>query len=296
MLGETSGLQIAMAGDFVVKADWVLGPRRNPDYELVYFPAGNGTTYTASDRVFLLSQPCLIVTRPLEEHTYHFDKLRTTRHLFFHFTAATPDHGHPFPTILSAQGPSMIPLGDASIVPTLLKQTIAISTRKEAEWQLRSKLLFGAALGELEGMAANSAARSPHTVPQPIVRALDCMNDPGRLPSLTVAEIAALTGWTYEHFCRMFKRHVGLSPREALLDRRLEYAGRLLVQDTRSVKEVAHAVGLADEHYFSRIFNRRQGMPPSQYRLKFASLRNRHLAPADDSLAAYPLNRYVYFD
>ena len=50
------------------------------------------------------------------------------------------------------------------------------------------------------------------------------------------------------------------------MQRRMERAQYLLLTSHASVKEIAHAVGLPDPAYFSRIFTRLYRVPPSEYR------------------------------
>lgn len=58
----------------------------------------------------------------------------------------------------------------------------------------------------------------------------------------------------------------GLSPIELVLRLRVERAQSLLVETNWTIARVAAAVGYADAAYFSRLFARRVGQPPSQFR------------------------------
>ena len=49
-------------------------------------------------------------------------------------------------------------------------------------------------------------------------------------------------------------------------DTRLQRACELLRQGTLNVSEVAYATGFASPDYFSRIFSREMGVPPSKYK------------------------------
>ncbi|WP_135554810.1 helix-turn-helix domain-containing protein [Paenibacillus cymbidii] len=298
MLGNVTNMQLSLAGDFIVQANWVLGPRFISDYELVYFPAGSKTRYTANGLTSTLNEACLVITRPNEEHSYHFDPEHPTRNMFFHFHVMTEKQQSPTLQLLSVRGPQMIPLHETSVIPTLLKQAITVAGMNAWNWRERCILLVAAALLEAEALVSGTPMiyAPERTLPQQITRSLEFLNVHLRRPSLTVAELAAVTGWTHEHFSRLFARHTGMSPREAIMSRRIQLSCRLLVQETWSVKQIAHAIGMEDEHYFSRLFHKRKGLTPSQYRTNFANPRNQHLAPVDDTLAPYPLNEYFYYD
>jgi len=56
---------------------------------------------------------------------------------------------------------------------------------------------------------------------------------------------------------------VGMSPLAYVHRLRLEEAYRLLSNSSMNVAEVAGNVGFDDANYFSRLFRRKMGMPPS---------------------------------
>jgi transcriptional regulator GlxA family with amidase domain len=75
-------------------------------------------------------------------------------------------------------------------------------------------------------------------------------------------------GVSYSWFRNTFTRHTGLSPHQYRLHLRLDRARNLLTQTRLSVKEVAAKAGFDDEHYFSRLFRRKIGFTPSEWRAR----------------------------
>jgi AraC-like DNA-binding protein len=282
-----------MAGEFVVKNGWSLGPRKLQEYELVYFPNASQTICCVNGVVYTLNQPCFIFTRPGEPHNYIFDPARATRHLFVHFTWSSPG-------IATAQGganmsiPTFSPGTKLSLLPTLLQHILYLANVKPALWMQRcSKLLF-AALGELEGAAQSSSepdAVTNETMPSQIAQAIRYIEQHLH-EALSVQQIADLCGWTHAHFTRVFSQHTGASPRAFILSRRIDRACQLLMQESCTIKEIAHRVGFQDEHYFSRTFVREKGITARQYREDFSDPRVQHLAPIEAYDTLYPLNRY----
>ena len=77
--------------------------------------------------------------------------------------------------------------------------------------------------------------------------------------------LARQSGASPQRFYRAFRRLTGFSPHKYLTVLRLTRSLRLLASGSGSVAEVAHAVGYADELYFSRLFKRAMGVSPRQY-------------------------------
>ena len=82
-------------------------------------------------------------------------------------------------------------------------------------------------------------------------------------PDCRIADLARESGVRLESFIRTFRRATGTTPKQYLLQRRLSEARRMLCAGT-SVKEAAHRCGFPDPLYFSRMFRRCYGHPPSQ--------------------------------
>ena len=68
---------------------------------------------------------------------------------------------------------------------------------------------------------------------------------------------------------RRFKVATGSSLIERIQDLRVEEAKRLLEVSTLPVDEISFDVGYEDASFFRRLFKRRTGLTPSQYRRMF---------------------------
>jgi AraC family transcriptional regulator len=68
------------------------------------------------------------------------------------------------------------------------------------------------------------------------------------------------------HFCRVFKRHVGMSPMHCLVVMRVEQAKELLNREGVSVSMAAYRSGFDDLSEFNKQFKKVTGLTPSDYR------------------------------
>jgi AraC family transcriptional regulator len=83
---------------------------------------------------------------------------------------------------------------------------------------------------------------------------------------ISLTELAALAGQSRFHFCRAFKKSLGVSPVRHVRALRIEAARNLLTPGGMTIAEVGAAVGFRGATQFSRVFSATMGMTPSKYR------------------------------
>jgi len=84
--------------------------------------------------------------------------------------------------------------------------------------------------------------------------------------TVKLPELAAHIGLSKAHLIYLFNQETGFSPIEYFLRMKMQKASQLLSLTGLSVKEVAAEVGIPDPYYFSRLFKKRMGVSPSEYR------------------------------
>ena len=88
-----------------------------------------------------------------------------------------------------------------------------------------------------------------------------------------VAGMVKLSGLAERTFMRRFREATGMTPLDYVQALRLEEAKQMLETTGMAVEAVADAVGYEDTSFFGRMFRRKVGLTPVQYRLRFGSLR-----------------------
>ncbi|MGG6311503.1 helix-turn-helix domain-containing protein [Paenibacillus macerans] len=83
---------------------------------------------------------------------------------------------------------------------------------------------------------------------------------------LKLGELAAKANLSERQFSRLFQRQTGMNFTGYVQGIRMDAACRLLAESRCSVGEIAAAVGYADLKFFHRLFKKKIGMPPRQYR------------------------------
>lgn len=85
--------------------------------------------------------------------------------------------------------------------------------------------------------------------------------------NISVAELARISHYSERHFLRVFGKAYGSTPHGYIINLRINCACGLL-KSGADIAKTAEKCGFEDVNYFSRIFKKRVGIPPSAYRKK----------------------------
>lgn len=83
---------------------------------------------------------------------------------------------------------------------------------------------------------------------------------------VSLAEVARIASMTEVSFSRFFKSRTGISFIDSLIEIRLGHASRKLIDTTESVAEVAYNCGFNNISNFNRIFKKKKGCTPKEFR------------------------------
>lgn len=101
---------------------------------------------------------------------------------------------------------------------------------------------------------------------------------------LTLASLAAESGYSRAHFLRMFRAATAQTPHQYLIGLRLEKALQMMKNQSQALVDIAVACGFSSHTHFTKMFRSRFGVLPSQYRRNYGDQ-----FAADDEVA-HPFN------
>ena len=90
---------------------------------------------------------------------------------------------------------------------------------------------------------------------------------------IRLAQLSDIAGMSDSSFSRFFKLHTGRNLSDYIIDLRLGHACRQLVDSTNSVAEICYASGFNNLSNFNRIFRKRKGCSPSEFRENYHKTR-----------------------
>ena len=90
----------------------------------------------------------------------------------------------------------------------------------------------------------------------------------GNYASVKITDVADYIGINRTYLTALFKAQMHLSPQEYLMNVRMEKSRELLLKTDLPINVVAREVGYEDQLAFSRMFRKKAGLSPEQYRKK----------------------------
>ena len=131
------------------------------------------------------------------------------------------------------------------------------------------KILYTLSSNEYRILASSSfshAARNPES--RRVQKIKQYIND-HYTETLRLEDMSRLVGMTPTSFSRFFKLRTGKSLSDYVLDIRLGFAARMLVDSTNNISEICFECGFNNLSNFNRIFKSRRGVTPKEFRAMY---------------------------
>lgn len=259
----TRDLCVTHIGHFSAAAGhYVERPRGTREHILIACLAGAGHCHLHQNH-HRLQPGQLLFLPPRESHIYHADPSSPWTIFWVHFrgerTSAYLDA-----LGVNAQRP-VLTLHDPSMLPEVFEDTFRHVTHGFGDAALLAlSTSFARLLGLVKIHLQPAGARSRQAGSR-LLRVLAAMRDDLARP-WTLGELARAAGLSVPHFSELCRQQCGMPAISLLTRLRLQHAMDLLQRGRHNVAEAAAAVGYDDPFYFSRLFKKHMGMPPSACR------------------------------
>ncbi|WP_176835499.1 MULTISPECIES: AraC family transcriptional regulator [unclassified Paenibacillus] len=198
----------------------------------------------------------------------------------YHEVAADPDHPEPWSYIwLNISGNLVLELleayqlrshvvvADAGLEP-LFREAIAGMDAASVEDMHKELqvIVMRIHVSLFEALRRKGEALSP------AVHAIKQCLDNGILQPFDSERLSAQLGISFKQMNRLFKREVGTTLYNYVIDKKIESAKLMLLNTQLTISEIGYRLGYADPHYFSNMFHSKTGIRPSAFRKQLSSM------------------------
>lgn len=87
--------------------------------------------------------------------------------------------------------------------------------------------------------------------------------------NLTLESLASVAHMNKYYLVHVFKKYIGTSPIDYLIEKRTSISKTLLETTDHSMEQISEIVGFTSQSYFNQIFKKRVGITPSKYRSQY---------------------------
>lgn len=131
---------------------------------------------------------------------------------------------------------------------------------------------FFSSLDKLQKIAPfyiNSTTRNRNLNSNPVDQAKEYIQN-NYMNDISLAEIAKAVCLSQYHFSRLFIKETGQNFTNYLNNTRLEIACDLIINTDNTINDIYSAVGFNSKNHFYKLFKNRFGVPPMDYKKKYA--------------------------
>ena len=90
--------------------------------------------------------------------------------------------------------------------------------------------------------------------------------------NISLGSIARRFNVSPSYLSTLFKKEIGITFSEYIMEKRLTFAKELLLRTNLPINVIASECGIADNNYFARVFKAKTGVTPAQFRLTNGSV------------------------
>ena len=247
------GLQICERG-------YTWGPGVRDHYLIHYVVDGKGT-YTVNNTVYELRAGDIFLAKPSQLITYSADKEEPWEYYWVGFNGACANK-----LVLQLPFREDMPTHHCKNAERVKKALFNIFLSRGPEPR-NETLMVGYLylfIAELMQEAMDLEPHASNSSSQYVINAIKYIQF-NYSHDISIDDIAKAVGVSRSHLYRVFMSNVGQSPIDYLTSYRISEACFLLKNSQLSIAEIAVSVGFFDQFYFSRVFKKSKGVPPSKY-------------------------------
>lgn len=236
------------------------------EYQMLYIAEGRGTLTTASCREMQIKEGDVFLLFPGEWHTYSPDRETGWKEYWIGFKGINMDSR--VEEGFFQKGNPLYNIGYNETAISLYREAIRVAQNQEKYFQQLLAGIVNHLLGVVFSTHENIRLRASSS-PKLIDKARAYMQDKTD-SDIEMPEVAEYLNISYSSFRHIFKQYTGIAPSQYYINLKIQKAKEMLRSTSASIKEISWYLHFDTPEYFTKLFRKKTGMSPSQFRAQQA--------------------------
>jgi YesN/AraC family two-component response regulator len=261
-LAKSMFFYVQAVGRFVAMKEYYTHREHFHSYLLLYTRSGCGIL-TYRGKSYSLQPGSIMFIDCKEEHRYSTDGIEYWDLQWVHFNGANSQSY--YEQVYKNAGP-VLELPKTTDVPELLDRLLAANRARNIQNDILSSKWLVDVLTELLLISLSTLHGEISYMTPPYI--LEIMNQMERncTNKITLEDLAAHSNFSKYHLAREFKRYTGYSPTEYVTNLRITLSKEMLQFSNLSIGEIAEQCGYENASFFIRMFKKKEGLTPLEFR------------------------------
>ena len=239
-------------------------PRGRLDYQIIYIASGKAYFhFDTPENETIVPAGNVVMFRPKELQKYEYYGKDKTEVFWIHFTGS--DVKNILRKYVFADKQRVFSVGTSLEYERIFKRIISELQKCQSDYEEMLMLLLRHLLIVFNRELTREHVLKNEYMDREMELTVSYFSTNYNL-DINIEEYASSKGMSVSWFIHNFKKYTGETPMQFLTSIRITNAQILLETTTYSVNEISRIVGYNNPLYFSRIFHKRKGYSPQQYR------------------------------
>ena len=232
------------------------------EYQLIYIVDGSGTFESTCCTKRQIKAGDIFLLFPGEWHTYSPSKETGWKEYWIGFKGHNMDD-HVKSGFFKKEQP-VYNIGYDDTIISLYNNAITIANEQKKHFQQLLAGIVNLIVGMTFSLHENKKLKnddSQHIIDKARIYMQERIETDLQMP-----QVAEYLNMSYSSFRHLFKKYTGLSPTQYFINLKLHLAKRMLQNSTTSIKEISYLLNFETPEYFAKLFKKKIGMSPTEFR------------------------------